>query len=362
MDEPVAFLNGRWIPASAASVSVGDAGFVQGVTVAEQLRTFAGKVFHLDNHLARLAHSLEIIGLDPGLTNDRFAALAEEIVARNHPLLAPNDDLGLSIFVTPGGYPAYPPPGPRRPTVCLHTYPLPFQLWAEKYRTGQALVTTAVEQVSPRSWPPGLKCRSRMHYYLADRQAAATDPGARALLLDAQGFVSEASTANLLIYTTAEGLASPPSAKILRGISLSVAIDLARRLGVATIERDLSTDDVASADEVLLTSTPLCLLPVTRLNGKPIGSGRPGALFHRLMAGWSELAGVDIVVQATRKARREKQRARTQKVPCFRPTFFSQNMMSRLPRFRSPLQAEFDDGRLGGGGQDDLFRARHLAA
>src|SRR3990172_8903885 len=106
MQEPLAFLNGRWIPASAAAVSVGDAGFVLGATVAEQLRTFAGKLFRLDDHLARLAHSLEIIGLDPGMTLDRFAQVAQELVARNYSLVAPGDDLGLSIIVTPGDYPS----------------------------------------------------------------------------------------------------------------------------------------------------------------------------------------------------------------------------------------------------------------
>ena len=104
MKEPSAYLGGRWVPASAAVVSVGDAGFVLGVGVAEQLRTFAGKLFRLDDHLARLAHSLEIVGLTTGMTAEQLAGTAEELVARNHPLLAPGDDLGLSIVVTPGSY------------------------------------------------------------------------------------------------------------------------------------------------------------------------------------------------------------------------------------------------------------------
>ncbi len=162
------------------------------------------------------------------------------------------------------------------------------------------MVTTDVEQVSPRCWPPSLKCRSRMHYYLADRQAAARDPQARALLLDAQGFVTEASTANLLIYRAGEGLAWPPTKKVLPGISLAVVAELARRLGIPYGERDLTTDDVASAAEVFLSSTPFCLLPVTRLNGRPIGGGRPGELFARLIAAWSEMVGLDIVAQAER--------------------------------------------------------------
>ena len=328
MEEPLAFLNGQWIPASAAAVPVDDAGFVQGTAVAEQLRTFGGKLFRLDDHLARLAHSLEIVGVEPGMTLDQLAGIAEELAARNHALLPPGDDLGLSIVVTPGVYPTFAPVAggadipvcreergalgrqeclPHRdknggPTVCLHTYRLPFHLWAEKYREGQRLVTTGVEQVSERCWPPALKCRSRMHYYLADRQAAAIDPQARALLLDAQGFVTEASTANVLIYRAGEGLISPPLPKILRGISLSVVAELAGRLGIPFGERDLTIDDVASADEVLLTSTSVCILPVTQLNGRPIGSGRPGKAFSDLMAAWSEMVGLDIVAQAERQA------------------------------------------------------------
>ena len=308
MREPLAYLNGRWIPASAAVVPVGDAGFVLGAAVAEQLRTFGGKLFHLDDHLARLAHSLEIVGLQPGMTHEQLAEVAEELVARNHPLSASGDDLGLSIFLTPGIYPAYAACDKTgtaaSPTVCLHTYPLPFHLWAAKYREGQVLVTTDIEQVPPQCWPAELKCRSRMHYYLADKQAAAGDPKARALLTDAQGFVTEASTANLLIYKAAEGLVSPPSAKILPGISLSVVVELARRFDIPWTQRDLTSEVVSSADEVLLTSTPMCLLPVTRMNDRPIGHGKPGAVFGRLLDAWSQMVGVDIVGQAERFARR----------------------------------------------------------
>jgi branched-subunit amino acid aminotransferase/4-amino-4-deoxychorismate lyase len=305
MDEPQAFLNGQWIPASAAAIPVGDAGFVWGATVAEQLRTFGGRLFRLEDHLARLQQSLRIVGVDPGLTVDQLAAVARELTARNHRLLAAGDDLGLSMLVTPGAYPAHWPSGSRSPTVCLHTYPLPFHLWAEKYRRGEALVQSDVEQISPRSWPPRLKCRSRMHYYLADRRAAGSDPGARALLLDREGFVTEASTANVVVFRASQGLISPPSEKILRGISLAVLVELARELGISTGYRDLTPREVASAEEVLLTSTPVCLLPVTRFDGRPIGDGRPGEVFRRLLAAWSALVGIEIAGQASSFARRD---------------------------------------------------------
>jgi len=200
--------------------------------------------------------------------------------------------------------------------VCMHTYPLPFRLWAEKYRTGQTLVITGIIQVPGRCWPPGLKCRSRMHYYLADRQAAAVEPGARALLLDEQGLVSEASTANLLAYFPGEGLVSPPAEKVLRGISLAVVGELAHRLGIGFVQRPLRPEELARAHEVLLSSTPLCLLPVTRLGAvagegpaaegpRAIGDSRPGPVFRRLIEAWSETVGVDIIGQAERFADRD---------------------------------------------------------
>jgi branched-subunit amino acid aminotransferase/4-amino-4-deoxychorismate lyase len=307
MSEPWAYLDGAWVPASAAAVSVFDAGFVLGATVAEQLRTFGGRLFHRDDHLDRLAHSLEIIGVELDMPRAELAATAEELVARNHRLLAAGDDLGLSIFVTPGPYTSYLPAGaarPPRPTLGLHTYPLPFHLWAEKYAAGEAVVATDVRQVPDCCWPATLKCRSRMHYYLADRQAAATQPGARALLLDASGCITEASTANLLIFRRDEGLVSPPLSKILHGISLAVAMQLAGELGIATAERDLTPEDVAAADETMLTSTPLCLLPVTRFNGRAIGTGRPGPISGKLLEAWGRLVGLDIAGQARAFARR----------------------------------------------------------
>lgn len=297
-NEPVVYFNGVYVPQQAVGLSLTDAGFVQGSTIAEQLRTFAGKLFHRDEHLARLRHSLEILGIQPEIGWDQLAEVCLELVARNQRLLPAGHDLGLSMFVTPGEYPSYTSPGPIRPTVCLHTYPLPFRLWAGKYRSGQSLRTTAIRQVPAACWPATLKCRSRMHYYLADRQAAAAEPGARALLLDLDDHVTEASTANVLVYRAAQGLLAPPEATVLPGISQATVFELARSFGIPHAHRNLTLDDVLGADEVLLSSTPLCLLPVTRVNGQPIGSGTPGPLFQRLMAAWNQRVGIDIVAQA----------------------------------------------------------------
>lgn len=302
---PLAYLNGKWLPLAQAAVSVYDIGFVQGVTVAEQLRTFGGKLFRLDLHLDRLARSLEIIGVDPGLSREELAQIATELAAQNHKLLEAGDDLGLTMFVTPGPQAAFAYlAGTSGPTVCIHTQPLPFHTWAGKYDSGDSLVVTPVMQVPPACWPPELKCRSRMHYFLADREAFVREPGARALLLDERGFVTEASTANILIYSRSEGLVSPPRERILPGVTVAVLEELASSLGIPFVHRDLTIDDVAAADEVLLCSTSPCVWSVTRLNGQSIADGKPGPIASRLRDAWCQMVGVDIVAQARQFATR----------------------------------------------------------
>ncbi len=304
MSEPQAYLNGRFVPASQAVVPVTDAGFVQGTTVAEQLRTFGGKLFRLSAHLERLFHSLAIVQVVPGLSLAQFAEIAEQLVQRNHQLLAPGDDLGLAVAVTPGPYGAMVTDEALGATVCLHTFPLRFGAWAAKYETGQALATTNVAQVPADCWPSELKCRSRMHYYLADRQAAASHPGSRAVMLDQEGFVVEATTANIVVYDRNVGLLTPPREKILPGISLAVLAELAAAEGVPMIQRDLRPADLLQADEVFLTSTSPCMVPVVSLDGRPLGSGVPGPRFARFMQAWSQLVGFDIIAQARQFAGR----------------------------------------------------------
>lgn len=306
MPEPVAYLNGQFLPLSQVAISPADVGFVQGVTVAEQLRTFGGRLFQLEKHLARLQRSLEIVGIDPGLTLAEIGVNACELVYVNHRHVDPGDDLGLTIFITPGPYLTYLGQVSRSgPTIGMHTYQLPFHLWNEKYERGESLVVTDIRQVPSDCWPTELKCRSRMHYYLADMRARQIDPAARALMIDHEGFVTEATTANLLIYERDRGLVSPPKEKILPGVSMSVLEQLAGDLGISVSQRDLRVEDVAAADEVLLCSTSPCVWPVTRLNGKPIASGTRGPIATKLLQAWSERVGVDIEAQSHRFATRE---------------------------------------------------------
>jgi branched-subunit amino acid aminotransferase/4-amino-4-deoxychorismate lyase len=293
----IAWLDGSMIPRDALSIPVGDAGFVLGATVTEQLRTFAGRLFLPDRHAARFRESLRIAGVAAEPLVDAAFTAAVEVAAHNHALGPAGGDLGVVIFATPGDLPAQHEGRRSPPRVVVHTFPLAFMLWARAYSEGVSLRSVPVTQVPATSWPLALKCRSRMHYHLADQVAAAAEPGARAILCHPDGRVSETSTANIAIVRQGEIL-TPPPADSLAGISLGHVRGLALAHGIAWKERSLLLTDLAAADEILLTSTPNCLLPATQFDGHPVGNGRPGDVYRRLLAAWSEGVGIDIARQA----------------------------------------------------------------
>ena len=300
MAEPIVYLNHEIVPATQAHVKIHDAGVVWGATVTEMVRTFHHRLFRLDEHLARLARSLRYVRLDIGRTMEEFTVALDELVQHNARLLNANDELGLVIFVTAGEIAAYVGTASMTaratPTVCAHTFPLSFASWAEKMQNGAHVVTPSIRHVPPQCVDPKMKYRSRMHYYLAGKEAELVDPHAIPLLLDLQGNATETSGANFVIVEHGT-IVSPTTRNILPGISRQVVIELAEKLDIPFVERDFQVFNIVNADEACMTSTPYCMLPVTRVNGLPIGSGVPGPIFRRLMNAWNEEVGLDVVQQ-----------------------------------------------------------------
>ena len=305
----VAWADGRVVSRAELALPLGDAGFVLGATVTEQLRTIRGRLFLVDEHLARLQESLAVVGIVPSVTLATIGAAAEAVAAHNHAVAVAarggstgsgpdvGPDLGLVVFVTPGDLPAQHEGHGSPPRVVVHTFPLAFRLWADAYDRGLSLRTVATRQVPDACWPVHAKVRSRLHYHLADREAHAAETGARAVLEHLDGRISETSTANLAVV--ANGVITvPPPADALGGVSLAFVRRLAERLEIPWRERSLRAADLAAADEILLTSTPSCILPATRFDGEPVGSGDPGPVFRRLLAAWSDDVGLDIAAQA----------------------------------------------------------------
>jgi branched-chain amino acid aminotransferase len=306
MREPLVFLNDRMLPASQAHMAIYDCGIVLGATVTEQTRTFHKRPWRLDEHLDRLFRSLRYTRMAIGLSKEQLVGISEELIEHNAQILDDEDELGLIHFITAGEHPAYASmsgrPARTTPTVCVHTFPLLFESWAKKMLTGAHLITPSIRHVPPQCYDPKVKYRSRMHFYLADLEARRIDPEASALLLDLAGNVTETSTANFLIVERGT-IVSPTTVNILPGISRAMVIELAGKLGIPFVERDLQVYNVMNAEEAFLTSTAFCLMPVTKINGVPIADGKPGALTRRLLAAWSAEVGLDIAKQITSRKR-----------------------------------------------------------
>lgn len=305
MTEAIAYLNGEFVPISQAALSVFDLGVVAGCSVTEMARTFRHQPFRLDEHLNRLAQSLDIVKIDPHLAQAELRSICSQVVEANGRLIPPDHDLGLVIFVTAGQNLTYlglnNRARARTPSVCVHTFPLPFELWADRYKTGLHLVTTSVASLPDNVIDSRVKHRSRLHWHLADHQAKKSDPSAMAILTDQNGFLTETATGNLCVVEGSTIVT--PSQHVLPGISCEVAGELAASLGLSFVTTRILPDELSRCSEAFLTSTPHCMLPVTRFNGAPLGTGKPGPIFQRLIAAWSQLVGVDIVLQMHEGAR-----------------------------------------------------------
>jgi branched-subunit amino acid aminotransferase/4-amino-4-deoxychorismate lyase len=293
--EQLVYLNGRFLAASAAHLAIWDAGVVQGATIAEMTRTFRKQPFRLDDHLDRLFRALQLTHLSLDLSRAELADVSRQLLIHNGRFLDERSELGLVHFVTAGEYGMYAVGRPPRqkPTVCVHTFALPFAQWANRMRYGTHLITPSIRQVPPQCWPPHMKCRSRMHYYLAEQEVHAADPEASALLLDLAGNVTETSSGNFLMVERGV-LVSPPLDYTLPGISRASVVELAEELGIPFVARDIPLSAALAAEEAFLSSTSYCLMPVTKINGVTLGNGRPGPVHGRLLSAWSRRVGVDI--------------------------------------------------------------------
>ncbi|MCH9653042.1 MAG: aminotransferase class IV [Planctomycetes bacterium] len=301
MTEPRAYLNGSMIPFSDAKLAVTDLGIVYGASITEVVRTFAHRLFKLDEHIDRLFSALDYVFIEPALEKAELKEVCESVVEHNSKLLPSEQDLGLTIFITAGHNLPYlgltELETCQTPTVCVHTFPLAFELWDSKYMTGQHLMRAKGQQLNANIFDPRIKSRSRIHLYRADKQVRMQEPKASALLFDQSGFVSETTIGNFYLVKD-DVIQSPRPENILGGISQMMVVHLAKQLGIRYEETDISENDILDANEALTSSTAYCLMPVTRFGDHVISDGLPGPVFQKLISAWSQMVGVDIVQQA----------------------------------------------------------------
>jgi len=183
------------------------------------------------------------------------------------------------------------------PTVVIFCDPIPFKTYAHQYETGAHVVTPSIRQVPMQVLDPKLKTVSRMYHLLAENEARLVDPEAYTLLLDLDGNVCEVTLGNFWIVENGT-IISPPGQAILRGVTRGTLLELAQVLEIPVKETNFQVYDVMNADEAFISVTSRCIMPVTRINGSPIGDGKPGPMVARLQNGWAEHFGFDFVSQA----------------------------------------------------------------
>ena len=179
--ERVAYVNGRIVPESQASVSIRDRGFLQGDAVFDTTRTFGGRIFRLDEHLTRFYDSLKYMRLDPKLSKERMAELTMQVLDENLPLLDDDDDYWVTQRVTRGVN----VDGEYRPTVIIECVPLPFKARARYYRDGIPVVVPSVRRTPPESQSPRAKVHNYINLIQADKEVKAQNPDAWPILLGA---------------------------------------------------------------------------------------------------------------------------------------------------------------------------------
>jgi branched-subunit amino acid aminotransferase/4-amino-4-deoxychorismate lyase len=302
--EPIAYVNGDYIPISKAALHVFDLGVVAGATVSEMIRTFGHRPFRLPEHLDRMQRSQAALGFETRLTVAEWTAICQHVVSENSKFIPSHHDLGLIAFVTAGQNLTYLGQADRdrsrRGTVCVHTFPLPFELWAETYEHGIHLVTVETRSIPDQTLDARIKHRSRLHWHVADQQAKQKETTAVAVLSDNEGYLTETSAGN--VWLVHGKTLVTPAKNVLHGISRDEVFLLANVLHLPAQLHSCRPQDIASADEVFISSTPNCLLPVTKYNGQPVGHGHPGPIFRQLINAWSQSVGIDIVEQMQRGA------------------------------------------------------------
>jgi D-alanine transaminase len=274
-DASICYLNGEFLPLAEAKVSVLDRGFIFGDGIYEVVPVYYRKPFRLEPHLARFERSTREIGLRNPLTRAQWAALVDQLVARNA-----GEHQFVYWQVTRGvAKRDFAFPKDTEPTVFAMTTPF--------NRPGEAQRTQGLKAVTRRDerW---LRCDVKSVSLLGAVLARqyATEQGADEVVQFRDGFLTEGSASNMWVVKDGTLIGAQKDNLILEGIRYGFVQELCERLGVPFRVARLSKDQVLAADELMLSAATREILPITTLDGRPVGNGRPGPIYAKLRAGY----------------------------------------------------------------------------
>ena len=286
----IVYLDGKYVDSAEAKVSVFDHGLLYGDGVFEGIRIYGGNVYRLDEHLERLENSAKAIMLAVPLARPAMSEAVCETCRRNKltdgyirlVITRGAGDLGLAPWLC------------EKPTLFIiaskiSLYP------QEHYDNGLSIVTVATRRISQDMLPSTVKSLNYLNNILAKieaKQAGALE----AIMLNAQGLVAECTADNIFAVHKGEILTPAANAGALKGITRSSVFDIARDLGIPMREADLTRYDIWCADECFLSGTGAEVIPVVKLDGRVIGTGKPGPVTARVLAAFRK----KVLVEGTR--------------------------------------------------------------
>ncbi len=264
------YLNGHFMPIDKACISVLDRGFIFGDGVYEVIPVYSRKPFRLTAHLQRLQHSLDGIRLKNPHTNHEWRQLLTQIIEKNE-----GEDQSVYLHITRGvakrdhAFPDVPP------TVFIMSNPLTPPA-AELLENGVTAITA-----SDNRW---VRCDIKSISLLPNvllRQLAVDEKAAETILIR-DGYLTEGSASNIFVVKNQVLLVPPKSHLMLPGITYDVTLELAASHDIIHAVREVTEDELFTAEEIMLTSSTREIMAITHLNGKMVGTGKPGPKFRQL--------------------------------------------------------------------------------
>lgn len=268
LNQHYVYIDGAFLKADEARVSVWDHGYLYGDSVFEGIRAYNGKIFKLGEHVERLFESAKSTGIACSLTRDEIS----EVVVQTFRINKIRDGHARIIMSRGVGRMGLDPRNCQASSVTVMAYPFP-PVYKEK---AIRMITSSVRRRGPLSVDARVKCSNYMDNILAKLQAIAAGVD-EALMLDNQGYVAEATGENVFVVKKSK-IATPYATAALSGITRDTVMEIARTNRFEVREQNMTDHDLYTADEVFLTGTAAEIVPVVEVDGRTIGSGQVGKI------------------------------------------------------------------------------------
>ncbi|MBT8507411.1 branched-chain amino acid aminotransferase [Methanomicrobiaceae archaeon CYW5] len=269
------YLNGEFVPESEAKVSVFDHGLLYGDGVFEGIRAYNGRVFRLEEHIDRMYDSAKTIDLKIPISKEEFAEIICETLRRND-----LKDAYIRPLVTRGvGDLGLDPNKCAKPTIIVIATGWG-AMYGDLYEKGLRAITCSVRRNPAEALPPNVKSLNYLNNIMAKIEANYKG-GDEAIFFDTNGYIAEGSGDNIYIVKNGT-IITPPTLNNLRGITRMVLLEIAEEMGITTVEHNIGYYDLYTADEVLVSGSAAEVAPVVLIDGRSIGTGKPGPIFKQL--------------------------------------------------------------------------------